>query len=417
MTGFRALSRNRDFTTLWVGETVNELGSHMSMFVFPLLAYSISGSALIAAFVEGVFMFGLVATLLPAGALVDRLNRRALMIGASATGFVLYGSLAVAGIFWHLTIPHLAMVGLIAGAAAGIFEPAQMSAIRTVVATEDLPTALSQNQARQHVASLLGAPLGGVLYAFARWVPFAADAVSFAISCFTVSRIRTDLSAKPTTEPRERLRTDIAEGLRYVVARPIFRVLAVWSSLANLTINALFFVVLLRMLDAGFEPRQIGLVSTAAGIGGILGSIAAPRVIDALPTGRLTVLISWSLVLPVLPLVVWANPLVAGAALFTILLLNPAGNAGIGAYRMAITPDELQGRVASASQFLGMSVMPLAPLLGGLLLERLGGPQAVFALAAATVVGALMVTFSSSIRSVPRPSEWARVEKPLSAGV
>jgi predicted MFS family arabinose efflux permease len=64
-----------------------------------------------------------------------------------------------------------------------------------------------------------------------------------------------------------------------------------------------------------------------------------------------------------------------------------------------------------------MSVMPLAPLLGGLLLERLGGPQAVFALAAATVVGALMVTFSSSIRSVPRPSEWARVEKPLSAGV
>ena len=212
MTGFKQLSRNRDFTTLWIGETVNELGSRMSMFVFPLLAYTISGSALIAALVEGTFLFGLIATLLPAGALVDRLNRRALMIGASATGLVLYGSLAVAGIFWHLTIPHLAIVGLLAGAAAGIFEPAQMSAIRTVVSTEELPTALSQNQARQHVASLLGAPLGGLLYAFARWVPFAANAVSFAISCFTVSRIRTDLSAKPSTQPRGRIRARHRRG-------------------------------------------------------------------------------------------------------------------------------------------------------------------------------------------------------------
>ncbi|MCW2751068.1 MAG: major facilitator superfamily 1 [Aeromicrobium sp.] len=410
MTGFRDLSHNRDFTTLWVGETVNELGSRMSMFVFPLLAYTISGSALIAALVEGVFVFGLVATLLPAGALVDRMNRRALMLGASATGLVLYGSLAVAGIFWHLTIPHLAIVGLLAGAAGGIFEPAQMSAIRTVVAAEDLPTALSQNQARQHVADLLGAPLGGLLYAVARWVPFAADAVSFAVSCFTVSRIRTDLSAKPTIESRRRLRTDIAEGLRYVIVRPFFRVSIAFSSFANLTINALLFVVLLRMLDAGFEPSQIGLAEAAAGIGGILGSIAAPRVIDALPTGRLTVLIAWSLVFPVLPLVAWANPFVVGAALFAIMLLNPAGNAGIGAYRMAITPDELQGRVSSASQFLAMSVMPLAPLVGGLLLERLGGPQAVLALGGAMVVATLIITFSSSVRSVPRPSEWARVE-------
>lgn len=410
MPGFRDLSHNRDFTTLWIGETVNELGSRMSMFVFPLLAYTVSGSALLAALVEGTFLFGLISTLLPAGALVDRLNRRALMIGASATGFVLYGSLAVAGIFWHLTIPHLAVVGLFAGAAAGVFEPAQMSAIRTVVTTEDLPTALSQNQARQHVAGLLGAPLGGVLYAFARWVPFAVDAVSFAVSCFTVSRLSTDLSAKPATEPRPRLRTDIAEGLRYVVARPFFRVSLVWSSCANLTINALFFVVLLRMLDAGFQPSQIGLASTAAGIGGILGSIAAPRLIEALPTGRLTVLIAWSLVLPVVPLAIWANPFAAGAALFTILLLNPAGNAGIGAYRMAITPDELQGRVASASQFLSMSVMPLASLLGGLLLDRWGGPQAVLSLGGATVMGALLITCSGTVRSVPRPAEWARVD-------
>ncbi len=72
-----------------------------------------------------------------------------------------------------------------------------MSAIRAVVPTEDLPTALSQNQAREHVAGLLGGPLGGALYAVARWLPFAVDTVSYAVSCVTLTRIRTDLSATP----------------------------------------------------------------------------------------------------------------------------------------------------------------------------------------------------------------------------
>ena len=86
--------------------------------------------------------------------------------------------------------------------------------MRSVVTTEELPTALAQNQARQHVAGLLGAPLGGVLYAVTRWLPFAADAVTFAVSWVLLGRIRTDLSAPPATErrPRRRLRQDLARG-------------------------------------------------------------------------------------------------------------------------------------------------------------------------------------------------------------
>ncbi len=408
MNGFRNLSRNRDFTTLWVGETVSELGTRMSMFVFPLIAYSISGSALVAAMVEGIHLFGLVATLLPGGALVDRLNRRGLMMGASGSGVILYGSLAVAGAMGHLTIPHLAVVGLLAGAGSGLFQPAEMSAIRTVVAEEDLPTALSQNQARQHVASLVGAPIGGILYAVARWMPFAVDAVTFAVSFFTLSRIRTDLSAQPVEGPRGRLLTEIAEGLKFVAARPLFRVLLAWSSMANLTLNALFFTVFIRMLQDGYHPSQIGLVETAAGVAGILGALAAPTLIERVATGRLTVLIAWSMVFPIVPLIFWANPIVAGAALFAILLLNPAGNAGANSYRMAVTPARLQGRVSSASQFVSMSVMPIAPLFGGALLDRFGGEAATSALTVATVGVALIVTLSPTVRSIPKPAEWVR---------
>jgi MFS family permease len=406
MAGARALIRNRDFTTLWVGESVSELGSRMSTFVFPLLAYGLSGSALVAALAESSYLAGLVSTLLPAGVLVDRFDRRRLMVLASGSGGVLYASLALAGVLGHLTAGHLVAVGLLSGAAAGVFGPAQASAVRSIVSTDDLPTALSQDQGRRHVAELLGAPLGGVLYSLARWSPFAVDALSFAVSCGTLSRIRADLSPVPAAGPRRRLLTDARDGFRYVAARPLFRVLLSWSALVNLVVNALLFVVVLRMVEGGAHPGEIGLVSTAAGVGGILGALAAPTLIARVPTGRLTVLIAWTTVLPVLPLVVWAQPPAIGAALFVILLLNPSGNAGIGAYRMAVTPPALQGRVAATSSFLSMSVLPVAPVLAGLLLQQFGGPVATLALAIASAGTALIVTCSASVRSVPRPPLW-----------
>ncbi len=78
----------------------------------------------------------------------------------------------------HLTVPHLMVVALLTGVGAGMFAPAEISAVRTVVPSDELPTALSQNQARLHVASLISAPLGGVLFSITKWLPFAADAVS-----------------------------------------------------------------------------------------------------------------------------------------------------------------------------------------------------------------------------------------------
>lgn len=413
MPGYRQLSRNRDFTVLWIGDTVSELGSALSMFVFPLIAYALSGSALTAAVVEAAYLGGLCATLLPAGVLADRVDRRRIMLVSSATGCVAYTSLALAGATGRLTLPHLVVVALVTGVAAGAFNPAQTSAIRSVVTTEDLPTALSQNQARQHVASLLGGPLGGTLYAVTRWLPFAVDAVSFAIACLTVSRVRTDLSAPHRRH--EPLRRQLTEGFGFMWARPFFRTLLAWSSMTNLVVNALFFVVVLRMVQAEVPAAQIGLVSTAAGVGGLLGAALAPTLIHRLPTGRLAVLVGWACCVPLVPLAFSASPWTACASTFFLLLLNPVGNAGISSYRMAVTPDHLQGRVGSTSQFVSMSVMPLAPLLGGWLLEHQGGTVAIGALVVASALLAVLLTSSRSIRSVPRPSEW--VLEPVPAPV
>jgi MFS family permease len=418
VTGYRELARNRDFTTLWIGETVNELGSTMSLFVFPLLGYHLTGSSVVAAVLESAGLLGLCGTLLPAGVVADRVDRQKLMLGASLAGVLLYGSLVVAGSLGALTVPHLIAVSFLTGVGSGFFQPAQSAAIRDVVATEDLSTALSQNQARQHIASLLGGPLGGLLYAVRAWAPFAVDTATFAVSCLTVSRIRTDLRPPRREGTQPRLRAQLVQGLGFVWDSRFFRTLMFFSSSTNLLVNGVFFVVLLRLIRAHYPAAQIGLVSTAAGVGGILGAIAAPYIIERAPTGRLTLTIAWMCSLPLVPLIWWSTPWAACASVFVLLLLNPAGNAGIGAYRVAHTPDELQGRVSSAMQFTSMCVMPLSPLMSAWLLTWLGGDRAVLVLVVLTLLVALAVTLSGSIRSVPRPAQWrADLERGTVTGV
>ncbi len=406
MAGFKDLSHNHDFTVLWTGQTISELGSRMSVFVLPLLAYQLTHSALTASIAEMAYLVGLVSLMLPAGVLADRLHRGHLMRIASGAGVLLYASLVAADLLGHLTLAHLVAVGLLAGACTGLFEPAEASAVRSVVADEELPTAMSQQQARQHIASLLGGPVGGALLGITRWLPFAADAISYAASFVALGRIRSDLSAPKRAGAPSRIKQDLAEGFGFVWSSRFLRTQTIWAALTNLVINALFFVAVLRLMQGGFNTSTIGFVDAAAGLAGIIGAALAPRIIDRVATGRLTVLVAWSMVPLTVPMILWNHPLAVCVAIGATLLLNPAGNAGIGAYRVAITPDRLQGRVASASQFAAMAIMPLAPLCGGALLSGLGGPVTMASLAAAAAFCALIVTLSRSVRSVPRPADW-----------
>ncbi|UDY23158.1 MFS transporter [Nocardioides sp. Kera G14] len=408
MAGFRELARNHDFSVLWIGQTVSELGARMSSFVFPIIGFALTGSAFWAASVEAVHLLGIVGMLLPGGLWADRLDRARLMRTSTLLGFAAYASVTVAGVSGHLTTPHLLVAALAAGVATGLFEPAESSAIRSLVSDEELPTAYSQMQAREHIASLLGGPIGGVLYGVARWLPFLADALSYAFMWVLLHRLRTPLPglATGTSGPLQ----DVAEGLRFSWSTPFFRVLMVWAPLMNLVANAVALLAILRLVQAGTAPATIALVEVAAGVAGILGAVIAPWLIERIPTGMLSVVLAWFSVPLLVPLAFWNSPIVVGAMLVLVLLVNPAGNAGIGAYRTAITPRELLGRTRSAMQFVSMSAMPLAPLVAGGLLTHFGGRDSVLVMALLLVGVALIPTLSTSVRSVPRPAVW-RVER------
>lgn len=412
----RSLWRNRDFMILWTGETVSTLGSSMSYFVFPLIGYSLTGSATEAALAGTALTLGSVLARLPAGVLVDRWNRRAVMSGANALGAFLYAGLGIAVFLDRLTLVHLVAVALLTGVVASFFHPAEHAALRTVVPARQLPTAFSQNQARQHVAQLVGPPLGGTLYAATRWAPFLFDAVSFAISSLAVLKIRTPLPAPARVSDDAStglgaMRRDIAEGVRFLLSRGFLRALLASASILNFATSALFLVLTLKLLEAGVHPGAIGAVEAIGAVAGLLGAVVAPALIRRLPTGRLAIGMSLVLVVAITPMAFTDNVVVIGLLLGLALFGLPAANAGIMAYMAAITPDRLQGRANAALGFCSSSLTPLGPIVGGGLLALWGGRPAMLAMAALTALAVIPMLASQETRQLSTPDRWQILEE------
>ncbi|HEX8970859.1 MFS transporter [Oryzihumus sp.] len=414
----RSLWRNHDFTVLWAGQTVSTLGSAMSSFVFPIVGYAVTGSTTRAALALTSYTVGAIIFRLQAGALVDRWNRRLVMVACNGGGAAVFASLAVALLLGHLTLGHLLVAAFLSGLAGSFFGPAEAAAIRTVVPARQLPTAFSQNQARGHVASLVGPPLAGLLYSLSRAVPFLVDAVSYAISAVAICCLRTPLNAPPRSmdTPRTTLRHDIAEGLRFLMSRGFFRATIAWGAMANFGVSALFLVLTLKLLGSGVHPATIGLVDAIGATSGLLGSLAAPRLIRTVPTGRLAIGTALLVGLGCLPMAFTNNVVVVGFLLAVALFCNPAGNAAIGSYLVAVTPDALQGRVSAALTFCVSVVNPLGPVVGGVLLATLGGQSAILVTSVLIALSAAVLLASKETRELPTPDSWPVPEPVANAG-
>jgi MFS family permease len=400
------LKGNRDFAILWLGDMASELGSAMSMLVFPLLGYALTHSTTQAALATTAFFAAGTIVRLPAGALVDRWSRRRVLLISNLASAVVLGALALLVATRGASIALLLVAGVLAGVAETFFSPAAAASLRAVVAPEDLAHAYTRMQARHHVASLIGPPLGGALYAVAAWLPFAVDAVSFAGFAVAVLFLRAPLPAPATTGPR-RLRAGVLEGLRFLWSQRAARAMMLWGAILNFAMGYVLISITLRLVRAGVHPAAIGAIDAIAAGAGILGAAVASRHAQRLPTGATTMITGLVLTAVVVPMAWTTDVRVIGTLLAIGTFLLPANNAGIGAYLSFVTPEEMQGRLNSAATFVSSGPTPLAPVVAGALLATIGG-------LAGTLVGAAFVAGSfvplvlePSVRRLGRPAEWA----------
>ena len=392
--------QDRNFRWLWSGMCVSTLGSHTAGIVYPLLVLALTGSPEIVGWVTALRITPFVLLCLPVGAMIDRWDRRRVMLWCDLGRGLVVGSLPVAMIFAEPQLAHIIAVAVVEGTLMVFYNLAEVAALPRVVARAHLPQASALNQAGYSVAGIAGPALGTTLYQFSRGLPFAADALSYAVSAFTLWRLRGDFSATPATGPRH-LGAEIMTGLRWLWREKIVRRMAMLTGGMNFVEASVPLLLIVTAQQMGASAFEIGLIFSAGGIGGVLGAWVGGRIQRYLSFGQVIigVVVLQALLYPLLA--VSPSPLWLGLVFGLIEFLGPVYNVVQFSHRIALIPQGLEGRVNAGYRFIAHALNPAGAALCGVLIERQGAGVTLAVFSTVFAFLALATLSSRTIRHEP----------------
>ena len=364
-----------EFRKLWTANAISNLGDGVTFVAGPLLAASLTRDPLLVAGLAFAQRLPWLLFSLVSGALVDRLDRRRLMATVDVARCLLLGLLGVAVLLDAATIPLLYAVFFAVGVAETLFDNASVSILPSVVARERLPKANGRLLGARVVAEdLAGPPLGGVLFAAAAAVPFLLDAGTFAAAAALVAAMRGRFRVeRPEEAPPTTLRSEIAEGVRWLWRNRLLRILALAIGLMNVTLMATASILVLYAKERlGLGPAGYGLLFSSMAVGGIAASLVVERIVGWLgpaTTMRVGLLIEAS---THLVLALARSPLVVGAILALFGFHAITWNVTSISLRQELVPERLLGRVNSAYAVFSSGGTALGAVVGGLLARRFG---------------------------------------------
>ncbi|WIM95121.1 MFS transporter [Actinoplanes oblitus] len=407
MTGILA---DPDFRRLWGGLTVSKLGTSVAGVVTPLLAVRVlDAGALTVSLLTAAAWLPWLLIGLPAGAWVDRMAKRPVLLACDAASALLVASVPVTAWLGHLTVAHLLVVALLTGVASVFFEVAHTGYVPAMFAAGDLVRANALTHGSDSAAQIAGPALGGALAAFAGAVTgLVVDAASFAVSFLGLALIRRP--ERPVAHrPRRHLAHEIRAGVSWLLRDPYLRNLMAHGAVANLALTgytALTVVFLIR--DVGVGTGTVGLLVSASGLGGVAAAGAAPLLIRRFGAARAMVACKAAtgvaaLLIPFAGPGLGLIPFVAGTVLVGGFVV--AGNVIAGSFRQAYVPAELLGRVLTAMQFVNLGTIPVGAVLGGMLATAYGNRTAVAVMTVTYALTGLIVICGPfrARRELPEP--------------
>lgn len=277
------------FGALWVGSGVSNLGDGMRMAALPLLAVQLTTSPLL---IAGIATAQYLPWLLFApigGALVDRYPRRRTIVVTQAGRGVVEGALALLVLADVVAIWQLYVVSMLLTAGEILVDPAVGALVPTVVDDTQLDVANGRISGTEVLTNeFAGQPLGSALFAAARWIPFAFDAITYVGSIGAFRRLpRVDVHVDPQ---RNRVRADIAEGVRWLRHHEVLGPLTLAIGCFYFGAVAGFSLLVLLVTDVlhGGE-LAFGLTLAVGALGAVLGSFVAARLVTRLGRRRLMV--------------------------------------------------------------------------------------------------------------------------------
>lgn len=373
------LWRERDFRVFWIGETTSQVGTAVTSIALPLVAVErLHASAFIVTAVTACTWLPWLFLGLPAGGWVDRLPRRPVLLACDALSLLALVSVPVAAWLGALSVVQLLGAALVAGASAVFFKTAYGAYLPSLVESRDLTEANAKLTGSASAAQVGGPGLGGAIAQLAGASSgLLADAASFAVSFVCLAAIRTREAPRPPRHERStRLIEEIREGLGFVLADPLLRLMLVFGASANFFLtgmNALDVVFLVRTVRT--SPGLVGVVFAVVSMGGLVGAVLTRRIAGRLGTAgaaRTCALVGmpFALLLPLtqpgVGLLLWTAGLfvVDGAVTISNVLTN--------GFIQSHVPPEMLGRVGSCLTTTAYSMMPAGALTAGALGAALG---------------------------------------------
>jgi len=380
------LRRNRRFQALWIGGAGSMLAANITTVATPVLILAMTGSAAKAGLYGFFDAAASLAAGIPAGTVLDRGDRRAVLIGADLLRAALFGSVMVALALGHLTLVHLLAVAAVTGGLRPFAGGARMLATRAVVPPSQLTSALTREEVRTHSASILGPSTAGLLYAASRTLPFVGVALGYllsAVCAFAVPRER----SRPAEHRSEA--GGALDGIKLLLRNPVLRTSLIAIALINLGGSAVELAVVVLIRSHGGSSSQVGFAFALTSVGGLAGAALVGPLHRLLRPGWL--LISLCAVIGLLNTLL-AIPLGSwwyGAVMAASMLGVPAAVVLLDLLIFRQVDDAVRGRTMSATMTFLSAGSSLGPLAAGLALQFLGAVTAVLAFSGVFLIAAL----------------------------
>jgi predicted MFS family arabinose efflux permease len=409
-----SLWRHADFLKLWTGQTVSRLGSVVTRTALPLVALLALGAGaremayLVISASAGVLLVGLVA-----GAWVDRLRRRPILVWTDVIRSALLFSIPIAYAIGALKIEQLYAVAFLESCLASLFNAAYPAYVPSLIGTERVVDANSKLATSSSIAEIGGPGLAGLLVQIGG-APFAilVDAFSFIVSAVSLAMIRSPEPLRPVRETATKIAHEIVEGLRAVRNHAIVFPLALRSILSHVFgsfYGVLYSLYLLEELH--LDPLLLGIVISAGGVGSLVGSMFASRAIRALGIGP--AIISMALAASALGVL---TPLAQGPVAIATLMVFLPQLIGDGLQTIeevaeislvqGLIPDRILGRANATLEVVSHGIgYPIGALAAAAIAEGIGVRGAI-AVGWAGMAASILFLVVSPLPRVRTAAEW-----------
>jgi MFS family permease len=372
------------FVKLWAASTTSALGSGLTVIAAPLYIASRTSNPLIVSGVTGAAWLPWLLFALPGGVLVDRVDRRRLMVVIDWTRVAAMVALATAVLTRHGSIALLYVVVFVINTGEIVFRSASQAMIPAVVPRARLERANGWLVGGDMLMQgMLAGPLAGFLFAVAVSIPFFVNAGTYVASAVLISLVAGTYRSPPRPAAAapgrseagalRSVRAEIAEGFRWLMGQRLLRTMAILIGLLNVTLTAATAVlVLLARERVGLGSVGYGLLFTCLAAGGILGSVIGDRLIGwvtATWTIRIGLLVEAGMHLA---LATSRNAYFIGFALFAFGVHGALWTIVGASLRQRLTPPEMLGRVGSTTLFVAAGGNCIGALLGGVIASSFG---------------------------------------------